>query len=162
MRRILGVLLLAFVLIGANFVFTSASADDDSDSGNGTTMHLTTETVEEVEVDVGEKGPSLGDQFVFNDEVSKDDKSVGSLYGVCTLMGFDKDSAKIQCVVTVWIDDKGQMTLQGVFEAPAEELPDPFKFAITGGTDDFRGADGEVEIDLVDEGTGELTVHLDD
>ncbi len=161
MRRILGVLLLAFVLIAGNFVLTTASAEDDSDSGNGSTMHLKAVTVEEVHVDTGEKGTSLGDYLAFTDDLYKDDELVGTNYGTCTLLRYDKDTARLQCVVTVWIDDKGQMTLQGVFEAPAEGTPDPFTIAITGGTEDFRGASGEVEVDVQSDTEVHLTVKLD-
>ena len=50
---------------------------DDGHDGDVTVLKVTTRVLQEADVDVPPSGESVGDRFVFSDEVFKGDKKVG-------------------------------------------------------------------------------------
>lgn len=162
MRRIIGVAIMAFILIAGNFVFTSASAGDDSShDDDGDTLRLLTRTVDSADLDLGTAGPSLGDQFVFTDDVYKKGELVGADHGTCTVLRIEDTDFTVQCVVTLVLDDKGQIAVQGAVTFTEDETA-PFTLAITGGTDRFRDATGQVKVREISDTDTLLKVELDD
>jgi hypothetical protein len=107
-------------------------------------------------VDVGKPNESLGDMFVFTSTLSKHGRDVGHAGVVCTITSLVNEES--QCVGSLWFDDLGEITIQGLL---ADE-PKEFSFPITGGQGRFEGAEGTLFVkDLSDEGDVEkLTIRL--
>jgi hypothetical protein len=98
-------------------------------------------------IDLGAPGPSLGDEFVASETLSRRGHEVGEAGIVCTtteVVG-PYDVQTLHCVATLSLR-KGQITLQGLIEVQGMDDPGPFTVAITGGTGKFRGASGEARI----------------
>ena len=90
-------------------------------------------------VDVGDAGPSVGDQFVFGGDVSKQQGGarIGRMAGQCT----NSSDAEILCSAAFTLGG-GQITYQGIAETAAFYGGQPTAFAITGGTGRYRDAAG--------------------
>jgi allene oxide cyclase-like protein len=142
-----GILLLSAIVAGASLSVASAGE---------TELRFRAKTTEQEFVDLGEKGESLGDQFIFHDVLRQGGERVGHDGGVCTLTSLDLSQS--QCVVTAWLAD-GQITAQGLIE-PTGEFPERFVFAITGGTGAYEGASGEVHVIQKTETLARIIVHL--
>jgi hypothetical protein len=158
MRRIIGVVVMALVMIAGLSVF-SASAGGDGSSHDGGGLRLLSRTVDSADLDLGAAGPSLGDQFVFTDKLLMKGKVVGSDHGFCTLLRLEGNEATVQCVVTLVLNGKGQITVQGVAVFSENENP-TFTLAITGGTDRFRNASGQLKVREVSDTDSVLRVQL--
>jgi allene oxide cyclase-like protein len=116
-------------------------------------IDLTTRTAQEADLDLGATGPSLGDRFVFSDNVFRGTKKVGMTGGECTVTrqepnpvppGQEPTSVVANCVATVQLP-KGQVTLQGLVTF-SEEAGNSFTVAITGGTGAYSTAHGKATI----------------
>jgi hypothetical protein len=139
------------VLLAAGSV-PLASADDDSDRRGGDNddvrvIDLTAKLLQSAEIDEGEPGPSVGDRFVFSDEIFRGGKKVG-IDGIdCVVVLFvpgedpegEPEQAVAQCSATVSLPE-GQITAQGLADFTETEQT----IAITGGTGKYRTAHGEV------------------
>ena len=98
-------------------------------------------------IDLGDPGPSLGDEFIASETLFRRGNEVGEAGIVCTtteVVG-PYDVQTLHCVATLSLR-KGQITLQGLIEVQGMDDPGPFTVAITGGTGKFRGASGEARI----------------
>jgi hypothetical protein len=109
---------------------------------------------EEAFVDLGDEGESLGDQFLFTSKLLKGGDEVGHDAVVCTIVSLERKEA--QCVATAWFSD-GQITAQ-VLVAFTE---DPPAVPITGGSGEYKGAEGEIHIRPVTETKEILTFRLE-
>jgi ABC-type Na+ efflux pump permease subunit len=157
--RLFAVLVLALTIGIVSLVSTAAGK-----KGHGKRVqiiNLTTQTVQEADLDLGATGPSVGDRFVFSDDVSRGSKHVGILGGECTVTrlepvpvpaGQEPTSAIVNCVVTVQLS-KGQLTLQGLVNF-SEQAGSSFTVAITGGTGAYRTAHGEATVTESEEENG--------
>ncbi|MGH8892838.1 MAG: dirigent protein [Actinomycetes bacterium] len=134
---------------------TAASAGD----GDRTVIKLTAVAAQEAEIDVGEEGFGLGDQFVFSDWLFRGDEQVGRTGGVCTFTHVDEATfaATAQCLGTLELP-KGQITVQGLVTFTDEEAP--FWVAVTGGTGAYKTAKGQMRVTPVDETTERFRVVL--
>lgn len=97
--------------------------------------HATTDAV----TDTGAKGDSAGDILTFANEVfDADDKNkIGTDQGMC----FRTVAGKAwECTWTLTLD-KGQLTVEGPFYDSGDSV-----LAITGGTGEFAGAQGEMAL----------------
>ncbi len=162
MKRIIGILAVALALIVGNLTLTSATASSSSSNDHRTTLHLVSNTVDEADLDFNEKGPSLGDQFVFTDNLFKNGKRVGEDHGSCTLVRITGTGASaeftVHCQVTLVLA-AGQITLQGAVTFTGQG-PQTNTVAITGGTGAYQTAHGQVRVREVSETRTELTVQL--
>jgi hypothetical protein len=141
---------LAAVAVGM-LAFGSALAVAD---GKGKrTLRLTAIENQSAFVDLGDPGPSLGDQFVFSEVLFRRGREVGDSGGACTITEVvpPYDVLTFHCVATLSLR-RGQITLQGLIEVQGEDDPGPFTVAITGGTGAFFGAGGEAVVRDVSEG----------
>jgi hypothetical protein len=96
-------------------------------------------------VDVGPRGPSPGDIYVFVDKVffpSDPTREVGEALGRCTLI--DPASARLGCNIRTSLPG-GSLTSDGTLINVEGETSTG---AITGGTGRFRNARGEGTLDL--------------
>jgi hypothetical protein len=80
----------ALVLAVASVTLASASASSSatqtSDKKSTQVIHLVARTVQDATLDRGEPGDSLGDQFIFSDDLFRGGRKVGHDGGVCTLV----------------------------------------------------------------------------
>ena len=132
-----------------------ALAGDDPDRHGDHQDHvriidLTTTVLQDADLDLGDTGPSVGDRFVFSDDVFRDDEKVGMDGGECVIVLFtpgpdpegEPEAASAQCTATVSLPE-GQITAQGLVDFTGTGA---FTIAITGGTGKYRTAHGEVEV----------------
>jgi hypothetical protein len=154
MRKLSVIVLIVVAFLAGSFTLTSASA-----TNRGETIRLTAFSVQFEEIDLGDRGPSLGDQVVFNDRVFSHRRFVGVLNGVCSVTQLRRDSGTSHCVVT-FSTRHGDITVQGVTRFSRNYSPDA-TLAVTGGTDRFRGASGEVHVHFATETRTDLKLVLD-
>jgi hypothetical protein len=128
----LHLMVIATIAVGA-FVSAGPAAADPQELKM--IEHATTDAV----TDTGAKGDSAGDILTFANEVfDADDKNkIGTDQGHCirTVPG-----KTWECFWTLTLD-KGQITVEGPFNDTGDSL-----FAITGGTGEFAGAEGEMAL----------------
>jgi hypothetical protein len=106
-------------------------------------------------VDVGDPGPSVGDQVILRDGLNRPDGSAaGTLQQVCTMsvLGPSPVAGTFECIGSIALAD-GTITMAGPFSPAAAAQAQ----AVTGGTGAFRAARGEVAIRAEDD---VLTVRL--
>ena len=98
-------------------------------------------------LDLGTPGPSLGDELVFSERLSRRGRRVGVSGVVCTTTQVKPpyDVMMFHCVGTLKLR-RGQITLQGLIEVQSEDDPGPFTVAITGGTGRYSGAGGKAVV----------------
>jgi hypothetical protein len=124
-----------------------ASADPGADpsDGHAKTISLVQadKTLQPTFADTGKPGPSAGDLAVIHDGVLRNGAPAGSYNQVCTLTALRSSpfTSEFECVGSITLKD-GTLTMAGPFvPAKAEQSA-----AITGGTDEYRTARGEVVI----------------
>jgi allene oxide cyclase-like protein len=143
------VLIAAFLALGV-LVFGAAGAFAD---GKGRqTLRVVGTTTQAEFLDLGAPGPSLGDEFIFSETLTRRGRDVGTAGGVCTATEVTPpyDVTTYHCVATLDLA-RGQITLQGLVEFQSTGVMEPFTVAITGGTGAFFGAGGEARIRPVSE-----------
>ncbi|CCK27732.1 hypothetical protein BN159_3353 [Streptomyces davaonensis JCM 4913] len=89
--------------------------------------------------------PRVGDSFTFADDLyeEKGGEKVGRDGVTCTVVRTG-NPLDIQCLGT-FVLSGGQITAQVLMTVPlTEEEQPPFDAAVTGGTDDYRGASGQI------------------
>lgn len=107
-------------------------------------------------VDLGAEGPSLGDQIVFTNELTRGGREVGHEGALCTTVSLERQEA--QCVATFELRG-GQITVHGLVALGSME---PYALPITGGSGTYQDAAGELRVTPVSETQGRLALHLDD
>ncbi|HEU4513423.1 MAG TPA: hypothetical protein VFR87_09985 [Nocardioidaceae bacterium] len=158
MRKILILALMAFAFVLGSLSLSAASAHDDDDDDDGG-LKLTAVSNQFKEFDAAPKGMSLGDYFVFSDTLWEDGDRVGSLDGFCLITYVKNSTHHEQCTVTVSLSG-GQMTSQGVIVID-KDFDNKFTIAITGGTGDYKGAEGEAYVEFLSETKTSIHVNLD-
>jgi hypothetical protein len=151
---VLAIVALGVLTLGA----AGAAAHDEGQQS----LRLDAEQIQSDYLDLGASGPSLGDQLVFSETLSRYDREVGESGGVCTVVQVvhRDDDLTFHCVATLSLDS-GQITLQGLVETQGEDDSGPFTVAITGGTGEFSGASGEAVIREVSDTRSIYTLELD-
>jgi len=131
--------------------FASARTDDVK------VLHLTSSIVESHFVDVAPTGdqPTVGDSFIFSEDLSIDGDKAGIDAGICTIARVAHGPVASQCVITAHLA-KGDMTAQGItYEDRMRNV-----YAITGGTGRYRDAGGYVVVRETSETVAKSTVYL--
>ena len=155
---VLVILVLAVVSLPAASA-SSSQARSSGDEDDVQVIRLTSVTVDEADVDVGEPGDSLGDYFVFTDDLFRDGEKVGILGVVCTAVRSEPEAFAIHCVGTAQLP-RGQITVQGLVTFSEATEGEPVRVAITGGTGRFRTAHGVLTIREVSETEDRLTFRV--
>jgi hypothetical protein len=134
----------ATVALGMLLAGTGVAAAHGKDKK---TLRIVATEIQSEILDLGDPGPSLGDEFVFSERLFITGEEVGESGGVCTVTKASPpyDVLTVQCVITLSLE-RGQITLQGLLEVQGVDDPGPFTVAITGGTGKYRGAGGEAVI----------------
>lgn len=164
----LGIVALVAVILAAGGV-TLASADSGKRAGDGRSevikLFALTDLDQSADLDLGATGESVGDRFVFSDDLytRKGGDKVGIDGGECIVVRLDTAarSATVQCAVTASLDDRGQITVQGLVTFSESEAGATFTLPITGGSGDFRGASGEITVEELSDTESNLTLSLD-
>ncbi|MFJ8073662.1 hypothetical protein ACIQ7Q_06895 [Streptomyces sp. NPDC096176] len=123
-------------------------------------FQLVSSVNESVFIDVDESaGNSMGDQLVVNGDLIRDGATVGEFSQVCTVTRTAPgDEFDMQCDVVLDLPE-GRITAEGRLEVTSAG-PGPITFAITGGTADYRTAQGFISGVLVNDTETNLTVNL--
>ena len=153
------VAVLLFALLGTG---AAASGPRDKDEDDIKVIRVTEIIVQEAEIDLGEPGDSLGDQFVTSSDLFRAGEKVGVDGVVCTIVRLEPMvSATAQCVATAEFR-KGQITVQGLLTFSEETEGEPFRLAITGGTGKYKEAHGELKVVEISETESQLTFKIID
>ncbi len=132
-----------------------ATGNGDHHGHHGSTIRVLSTNTEEDNVDVGDPGLSLGDEFVFTSNLTRHGKSVGHTGVVCTVTSVAREET--QCAGTASFNRGGQIAIQGLVAGERQV----FSFPITGGTGAFEGADGTLVVKEVSDNQELLTFFLD-
>jgi len=127
----------------------------DRHGDGGQTVRVLSTNTEEDFVDVGKHNFSLGDSFVFTSKLTRHGNKVGHTGVVCTITSTAMEES--QCVGSAWLR-RGEITIQGLLAGE----PEVFKFAITGGTGAYEGAEGTLVVREVSGNKELLTFNLSD
>lgn len=136
----------AIVALGS-LIFGSAVAAADGKGKDKRTLRIVAVEKQFNFLDLGDPGPTLGDEIVFSEFLRIRGRGVGESGVVCVVTQAmpPYDVLTFHCVATLSLR-RGQITLQGLVEVQGEDDPGPFTVAITGGTGKFRCASGEAVI----------------
>jgi hypothetical protein len=137
----------------------TASVANADDKDRVQVIDLVARNVQGASLDLGEQGDSLGDQLVFSNNLFRAGKKVGTSGGICTMVRLvPRVSVTFQCVGTLSLP-RGQITVQGLVSFPEGDQT-PFFVAITGGTEAYRTAHGEMKVTLVSPTVERDTLYL--
>ena len=143
MKRLLLISVLALTALAAAASFSNASVSSSQTIKFALAYH-------DVQVDLGQEGPSLGDERIFADTM-RDAKGtkVGHDAGVCTFTRLAPPEAA--CQITFFLPG-GEIAIQFLNAPPPRKLA-----AIVGGTGAYRGARGQAVIVEGPHQTGTVT-----
>jgi hypothetical protein len=156
--------IVAVVLAVASVALASAdsperSADDDSVE----VIKLFATEVQSADIDLGAQGFSLGDQFVFSDDLfrRKGGEKLGFDGVVCSVVRIDQQaqSTTVQCTFTASLRE-GQIAGQGLLTFTEGQGPATNVLPITGGTGEFKNARGEVRVEELSDTEANLTLFV--
>jgi hypothetical protein len=141
---------LAFAAIGAAVIVIAGCGG----GGGGETLSIVAPAtgLHQATVDVGAKGTSGGDVYVFDGPLESDDgEAIGHVYGTQTSIALDSDSETVQAMITFDLGDGDRITVGGIGEYPRGDKDlienQQFERPILGGTgsyEDARGVDTTV------------------
>jgi hypothetical protein len=134
------VLLLAVASITGASASSSSPNSTAREDDNVEVISVTSVETQSKFLDLGERGDSLGDQFVFSGNLFRRGEKVGTDGGVATIVRLQpRVLATLQFVATAVLPG-GQITVQGL--VTFTDGPSTYRLAITGGTGRYRTADG--------------------
>jgi hypothetical protein len=149
--RIAGASVVTIGLVAGGVGFASASGNTTSSAGR--TLHFEVEFSPFFFLDLGEPGPSMGDQIVSHDVLlDETGQQVGHDGVSCVLT--DPAGAEAECTATFAVPG-GQITTQFLNTPPPEK-----HLAVTGGTGAYRNARGEAVLVERGDNTGTVTFYL--
>lgn len=167
-ERLARVALLLAVLAAA--IPLAAGCGDGDDDDEPETLHLVSNPDEETfdVVDLGDRGRSVGDIFVFDGPMldADSEEEVGHAYGTQTSLSLDGDNEVVQAMITYELTDGDQILVGGTAEYPAkgdglvegEEYSRP----IIGGTGEYADAGGTLTTVRQPDGSYEQTFDFGD
>ncbi|MFG3480238.1 hypothetical protein QRN89_34900 [Streptomyces chengbuensis] len=144
----------AVALAGGASLTPSASAGVPAAKQQVETFELVGKQTSAGEVDLGKPGISVGDERIVHEDLYRDGKKVGDHSAVCTFT--QVSPAALQCLGTFALPE-GQFAAQSLLHLPA---PSSVDVAITGGSGDFRTAQGFIRTVPAGETERHFTVHL--
>lgn len=118
----------------------------------------------EEQIDLGEVGVSVGDVYVFSGPIYDETESsqLGRIDGQCTTTSSSGPSAEARrlCIATATFVEEhegAEIDTQGVGRIEAEDVV----LAVTGGTRDYRNAQGQATFEFRTDGDVVITYELD-
>ena len=151
---VLVILVLAVVSLPAASASSSQVGSSAADDDGVEVIRVIAKIVSEKFLDLDHSGgaPTLGDQFVSNSDLFKDNNKIGFEGRFCTLV---REPGLYQCVGTSSLP-RGQLTARGLFDAAQSSG----RVAITGGTRRYRTAHGELRVMQIQAGTSRFTFRI--
>ena len=127
-------------------------------------IKLFSSTVQFKQLDLGDSGFSIGDEIVFADNLlsAKGGANVGTDGGACTVVRVDDATSAtgaLQCPVTLSLHD-GRLFTVGLVHLANGALSGTQTVAVSGGTGEFRGAQGELAIKFLTPTEANYTITL--
>lgn len=144
----------AVALAGGAALAPSTSADAPDAKHRVESFELVGKQTSSGEVDLGKPGVSVGDQRVVHEDLYRDGKKVGDHSTVCTFTQVSPTA--LQCLGTFALPE-GQFAAQALLHLPA---PPSVDVGITGGSGDYRTAQGFIRTVPAGETERHFTVHL--
>ncbi|RHW28835.1 hypothetical protein D0Z08_03040 [Nocardioides immobilis] len=142
-----GAAVLAVAATGALTVHpSSVSATDEPADSTTLTFRIAPRGAEDKYIDIGRKGETVGDRFIGALTLRADGAIAGRLQNECVVL--DRTYEGHLCTMAILLDG-GSITLAGggVNKAiPNIDGRDGDVFAVTGGTGDYQGADGQLTV----------------
>jgi hypothetical protein len=140
MRQRLSVLGISIAVAAVTVGVALPAAGSSSHSDRHHALRVTATVTELAQLDLGAKGPSLGDEIVFTGKLLRGGHEIGHQGATCTTVSMQRHEA--QCVATYWFGS-GQVTAQALIVLGD---PTPYDGAVTGGTGRYTGAEGVVHV----------------
>jgi hypothetical protein len=109
------------------------------------TIQVTAKPWSQHYTDVGRPGESAGDQYVFTEKLYQHGSRVGRDAVQCVVKRVTKRTFTQQCMGTLTMRGRGDITIQGALTYTRHGASDPI-LAVTGGTKEFSGAQGQFEV----------------
>jgi Dirigent-like protein len=154
------------VLIGAALVVNAGCGGGGG--GESLSVVAPAKGLHQATVDVGPKGTSGGDVYVFDGPLldSDEEERVGNVYGTQTSIAQDSDSETVQAMITYDLEGGDRITVGGIGEYPRgdKSLVENQKFErpILGGTGRYAGARGVVTTVRRPDGSYAHTFEIED
>ncbi len=160
-------MLTAFAAVGL-LVAVAGCSDDDSDTGRIVTVSHP-EVQPPTLLDLGDEGPSVGDQRVFHLDGTADDGSAVTIEFVMITTAIDSPEVGVQTRIATGVfsfgNDGDQLILEGVALYPGEgatlKVSSSTIRSLIGGSGKYAGASGWVESIHNDDGTWDHVFHID-
>jgi len=130
------------LVIGLGMAALPASGQEDGGAYRGRFSLLQHDTTRQ-SIDLGEPGPSVGDQLVIGGDVYN--HQGGTLVGRSAAQCTFSSEAEMLCWAAFTVEDS-QITFQGIVNTFPFFTNQPVDFAITGGTGSYRKARGTVTV----------------
>jgi hypothetical protein len=108
-------------------------------------LKVTAKPWTEYYTDNGREGESPGDKFGFTEKLFQRGERVGSDAVECTIKRATRRSFTMHCVGALTLKGRGQIAIQGAITF-SETSGNEFSLAVTGGTREFRGVNGEMVV----------------
>jgi hypothetical protein len=143
------------VVLGA----MSAAMPSPASAGTNHELRFRAISMEETFLDLGERGPSQGDEFIFHEVLKQNGERVGHDGGVCTITSVTSAGGEFNCVATLSLAG-GQISVQGLVPF-SQGAPARFTLPVTGGTGQYEGATGELHGREISETVDRLTLQLE-
>ena len=139
------------ILIGTLVALVAAAIAVTAQGKNASTLAYTTKQHAFAQIDTGKKGFSIGDAFIFSEQLLQNGKQVGYDHVVCTHAA-DWPSSAESCAGTAVLTN-GTLQLGGLSKRG------PFTLAVLGGTGSYAGSRGTAKVTSQGE-NGTLTISL--
>ena len=161
--------LLLCTSIAATLLFAAGCGDDDEEPDAPETLELVSDPEGETfaVVDLGEKGTTAGDIYVFDGPMLDPDSGepAGNVYGTQTSVTLDDGAEVVQAMITYELD-QGQILVGGTAEYPDEGgglvEGEAYVRPILGGTGDYADAGGTMTTVRQSDGSYEQTFDFGD
>jgi hypothetical protein len=137
--------LVAVVAVTAIFAPSALSGSGAHDRHGAQLIHITSATAQEAFIDVAPADVfSVGDSYVFSEDLFAGTKRIGDSGGECTTVRIESASSAVaKCTETFRLPD-GQIVTQGLVTFDPAVGGTAFTWAVTGGTGAYNTAHGEV------------------
>ena len=139
------------LLTGTIVLVVAAAVAVTAQGKTASTLAYTTKQHAFAQVDTGKRGFSIGDAFIFSEQLLQNGTQVGYDHIVCTHAANWPSSAE-SCTGTVVLEN-GTLQLAGL------STQGPFTIAVLGGTGSYAGAHGTAKVTSQGE-KGTLTISL--
>jgi hypothetical protein len=156
-RYLIAAVCLAAVLGGAPLATAATSARSGPHDTSGTEiLHVVARQTQSatLHLGTGKKGPSLGDEYIYAEDLYIHGKKLGDHGVVCSYVHVTPDT--LQCLGTFSLPE-GQISGQALLHLPATTTVD---IAITGGTGAYSTARGFVHTVAAGTTERQLTFHI--